>query len=168
MMRLYLVPICALACALSDSAMARSACPFGTEALCVPSMDTICPYGGKCVSQDAICFKKTACDFDGFACKSDLKKANENAGFWENQFNIMRRSCSSDERPALQECQAKYENLTAACKSLVEGFTNQLKQSGDKKSPNYEALLVQDELDKLKSCIHSAGDLESAKNCAKK
>lgn len=144
--------------------LARSLCPLGTEALCVPLLDKICTNGGKCVSQETVCFEKTACNYEGFACKSDLNKAQRDAGFWETQVQIMRKNDTRAAGKEMAALQADYDSLSAACKLAIKGFADKQKSCANP----YDAIVVQNELDKLKDCIRAAPSIEAAKQCVSK
>lgn len=48
-------------------------CRLGQPA-CLGYGDKVCNSNAKCVTQDAICFDSFTCNYDGFVCKSDMKK----------------------------------------------------------------------------------------------
>lgn len=145
----------------STAALARSLCPAGTEALCVPISDEICTYGARCVSRESVCFEKTTCNYEGFACKSDFNKAHEDAVFWQNQFNIMRKSDARVAGNELTALQKEYDNLSDACKMAIAGFADKQKSCANP----YDAVIVQDQFDKLKDCIRTASTIEAARQC---
>jgi hypothetical protein len=47
-------------------------CNYGKRGACLDYGDKVCSSDGKCVSQDATCFRPYTCDFRGFVCKSQL------------------------------------------------------------------------------------------------
>lgn len=60
--------------AATGTAVAQDAfsCSWGKRGACLDYGDQVCSQLGKCVDQDAVCFRRSTCDFNGFVCKSDL------------------------------------------------------------------------------------------------
>jgi len=48
-------------------------CPYGKQGACLDYNDKVCSSYSKCVSENAQCYKKSACGYGGFVCKSDLE-----------------------------------------------------------------------------------------------
>lgn len=67
---------------------ASFSCSFGQPA-CLDYGDKVCNSTGKCVNNDAVCFKKYTCDFNGFACKSDLDEVAEKHDAVVRKYNTL-------------------------------------------------------------------------------
>jgi hypothetical protein len=47
-------------------------CGYGDRGACLGYGDTVCSSSGKCVGQDAQCFNRYQCDYEGFSCQSNV------------------------------------------------------------------------------------------------
>lgn len=56
----------------SLSAQQRFSCSYGDRGACLGYGDTVCSMGGMCVDQNAACFNKGQCGYEGFTCKSNV------------------------------------------------------------------------------------------------
>jgi hypothetical protein len=50
-------------------------CRIGTRASCLDYGETICSSSGQCVGQNAACFDRYQCNYEGFTCKSNVTDA---------------------------------------------------------------------------------------------
>ena len=54
------------------SAQQGFSCSYGDRGACLGFGDTVCSSSGMCVDQNAACFDKYQCDYEGFTCKSNV------------------------------------------------------------------------------------------------
>ena len=52
-------------------------CSWGKRGACLDYGDKVCSQLGKCVDEDAVCFNRSTCDYNGFVCKSDLNNLSD-------------------------------------------------------------------------------------------
>jgi hypothetical protein len=52
-------------------------CSYGDRGACLGFGDTVCSSSGMCVDQNAACFDKYQCDYEGFTCKSNVTECVE-------------------------------------------------------------------------------------------
>lgn len=58
---------------LGSSATAQSfSCRIGTQRSCLEYGDTVCSSSGRCVADNAVCFDRYQCNFEGFTCASEV------------------------------------------------------------------------------------------------
>jgi hypothetical protein len=61
----------------SVSAQQGFSCSYGDRGACLGFGDTVCSSSGMCVDQNAACFDKYQCNFEGFTCKSNVTECAE-------------------------------------------------------------------------------------------
>lgn len=62
-----------LALALPSSSLGQSfSCRIGAQPACLDYGDKVCSSSGMCVDQNAACFDKYQCNYEGFTCKSNV------------------------------------------------------------------------------------------------
>ncbi len=61
----------------SGSAQQGFSCSYGDRGACLGFGDTVCSSSGMCVDQNAACFDKYQCNFEGFTCKSNVTECAE-------------------------------------------------------------------------------------------
>ena len=59
------------------SAQHGFSCSYGDRGACLGFGDTVCSSSGMCVDQNAACFDKYQCDYEGFTCKSNVTECVE-------------------------------------------------------------------------------------------
>lgn len=59
------------------SAQQGFSCSYGDRGACLGFGDTVCSSSGMCVDQNAACFDKYQCDYEGFTCKSNVTECVE-------------------------------------------------------------------------------------------
>lgn len=47
-------------------------CNFGARPACLGFGETVCSSSGMCVDQNAACFDRYQCNFEGFTCRSNV------------------------------------------------------------------------------------------------
>ncbi len=52
-------------------------CSYGDRGACLGFGDTVCSSSKMCVDQNAACFDKYQCDYEGFTCKSNVTECVE-------------------------------------------------------------------------------------------
>jgi hypothetical protein len=131
----------------ATSAQQGFTCPFGTQGACLDYGDTVCSSSGQCVSDDAMCFDRYQCDYEGFTCKSNLT-----------------------------DCADEYDRLLSTHNSLVDDYNDLLASSRDLQASLEDAIdeledtrrevtYVQGTLDDVLSCIEGLGRLADASVC---
>jgi hypothetical protein len=129
------------------SAQQGFTCPFGTQAACLDYGETVCSSSGQCVSEDAMCFDRYQCDYEGFTCKSNLT-----------------------------DCADEYDRLLSTHNSLVDDYNDLLASSrdlqasfeeavGELEDARREVIYVRDALDNVVSCIEGLGSFGDPTNC---
>ena len=81
------------------SAQQGFSCSYGDRGACLGFGDTVCSSSGMCVDQNAACFDKYQCDYEGFTCKSNVT-----------------------------ECVAAYDKLLGENNTLVDEYNGLLKK----------------------------------------
>lgn len=66
------------------SAQQGFSCSYGDRGACLGYGDTVCSMGGMCVDQNAACFNKGQCGYEGFTCKSNVTDCT-------NEYNALLR-----------------------------------------------------------------------------
>ncbi|MCU9849370.1 hypothetical protein OEZ60_15315 [Defluviimonas sp. WL0024] len=67
-----------LVLALASPALGQSfSCRIGTQPACLDYGDKVCSSSGMCVDQNAACFDKYECNYEGFTCKSNVTECVE-------------------------------------------------------------------------------------------
>lgn len=88
-----------LALTLTSPALGQSfSCRIGTEPACLDYGDKVCSSSGMCVDQNAACFDRYQCNYEGFTCKSNVT-----------------------------ECTVAHDNLLRKHNDLVDEFNKNLK-----------------------------------------
>jgi len=59
------------------SAQQGFSCSYGDRGACLGFGDTVCSSSGMCVDQNAACFDKYKCNYEGFTCKSNVTECAE-------------------------------------------------------------------------------------------
>ena len=59
------------------SAQQGFCCSYGDRGACLGFGDTVCSSSGMCVDQNAACFDRYQCDYEGFTCKSNVTECAE-------------------------------------------------------------------------------------------
>ncbi|MFT4160916.1 hypothetical protein [Shinella sp.] len=76
-------------------------CNWGKEAACLDYGAKVCSQFGKCVDENAVCFKKSTCDYNGFMCTSDheeyAKKAKAMAANYDDFRSCVTRASDMDD-----------------------------------------------------------------------
>lgn len=122
-------------------------CRMGQTAACLDWGETVCSSQGMCVSKDAACFDSYQCDYNGFACKSDVEECVEAHDELARDYN----SLLSD-----------FETLSAAGKQMAEAYEElQARQ----KSLQFEVLDLETSRNEILTCLELATTLEAAKLC---
>ena len=91
-------------------------CRIGTSAACLGYGDTICSSSGQCVDQNAACFDRYQCDYEGFTCKSnvtDLARTYDSLLLTHNEL-------VEDYNRLLRD----HRNLEAAARDVVSDLDN--------------------------------------------
>ena len=58
---------------MATPAMGQSfSCNIGARPACLGFGETVCSSSGMCVNQNAVCFDRFQCNFEGFTCKSNV------------------------------------------------------------------------------------------------
>ena len=71
-------PLLTLALSLASPALGQDfSCRIGTQPACLDYGDKVCSSSGMCVDQNAACFDKYQCDYEGFTCKSNVTECVE-------------------------------------------------------------------------------------------
>ncbi len=72
------MPMLLLALTLASPALGQDfSCRIGTQPACLDYGDTVCSSRGMCVDQNAACFDKYQCNYEGFTCKSNVTECVE-------------------------------------------------------------------------------------------
>ncbi len=72
------LPILLLALTLASPALGQNfSCRIGTQPACLDYGDKVCSSSGMCVDQNAACFDKYQCNYEGFTCKSNVTECAE-------------------------------------------------------------------------------------------
>ena len=72
------LPILLIALSLAAPALGQDfSCRIGTQPACLDYGDKVCSSSGMCVDQNAACFDKYQCDYEGFTCKSNVTECVE-------------------------------------------------------------------------------------------
>ena len=72
------LPILLLALTLASPALGQDfSCRIGTQPACLDYVDKVCSSSGMCVDQNAACFDKYQCNYEGFTCKSNVTECVE-------------------------------------------------------------------------------------------
>jgi len=125
----------------SVSAQRGFSCSYGDRGACLGFGDTVCSSSGICVDQNAACFDKYQCDYEGFTCKSNVT-----------------------------ECAAAHDKLLRENKTLVVEYNGLLKKHNDLIDDFNENLDIAKgmaaRLDDIESCLIYASTLEAARLCA--
>jgi len=103
-------------------------CRIGQDAACLEWGDTVCSSGGKCVSDSAACFDTYQCDYQGFACKSEV-----------------------------QDCVAAHDQLASDYNSLLQDFETLKRDVRGLESARDDAetcLLFAATLEEAKACLN--------------
>lgn len=67
-----------LALAIASPALSQDfSCRIGTQPACLGYGDKVCSSGGMCVDQNAACFDRYQCNYEGFTCKSNVTECAE-------------------------------------------------------------------------------------------
>lgn len=67
-----------LAMAVASPAIAQNfSCRIGTQPACLDYGDKVCSSRGMCVDDNAACFDKYQCNYEGFTCKSNVTECVE-------------------------------------------------------------------------------------------
>lgn len=126
---------------LGSSANAQSfSCRIGTQPSCLAYGDTVCSSLGRCVSDNAVCFDRYQCNFEGFTCASEVTE------------------CVDDFNDLLQT----HNRLVGDYNDLLEDRDGLLRDRDDLLDTG--RALARD-LDDLRACLQFASTLESARNC---
>ncbi len=91
---LFTIAMCSSACAQNFS------CQIGMQPACLNYGETVCVNRGVCVDENAACYNKYQCDFQGFTCVSFI-----------------------------QECKKSYDELLRQHNELVEKFNRNLESA---------------------------------------
>lgn len=67
------LPILLAVLTLASPALGQSfSCRIGAQPACLDYGDKVCSSSGMCVDQNAACFDKYQCNYEGFTCKSNV------------------------------------------------------------------------------------------------
>lgn len=139
---------------ISVAAQQQFSCSYGDRGACLGYGDTICSSSGKCVSEQASCFDRYQCDYEGFTCKSNVTA-----------------------------CTNEYEGLLSRFNSLVNDYNRLLDDSREVRD-SFESTLdelkrtrqefgavvddlrrSEDTLTELRACIEGLGRLDDPALC---
>ena len=118
--------VCSLLFPTVGSAQSFS-CSFGQGA-CLNYGETICSSSGKCVNDDAQCFDRYQCDFEGFTCKSNVSECVTDYNRLLDERNRMANDYNDllDRRNALVD---DYNDLLDSHNTLVDDFNELLEDN---------------------------------------
>ena len=130
------------------SAQQGFSCSYGDRGACLGFGDTVCSSSGMCVDQNAACFDKYQCDYEGFTCKSNVT-----------------------------ECAAAYDKLLGENNTLVDEYNGLLNKHKELATEFDETITaaraLKSDHDRLVStladmetCLLYASTLDDAKLCA--
>lgn len=111
-----------LAMALCAPASAQSfSCTIGRPA-CLDYGAVVCDSMAKCVASDAVCFRRNTCDYQGFACKSDLDEAVEEIRSKVNAYNTLVADFNNlrDEYQSLLQSKEQAERTISDMKYCID------------------------------------------------
>ena len=52
-------------------------CSYGDRGACLGFGETVCSSSGMCVDENAACFDRYQCDYEGFTCRSNVTECTE-------------------------------------------------------------------------------------------
>jgi len=84
-------------------------CSYGKQGACLDYGDKVCSSLAKCVSQDAVCFDSSACDYKGFICKSKFDGLVDRYNDLSSKYSTLA---------------TKYDDLVDEHNDLVRRFNN--------------------------------------------
>lgn len=67
-----------LALSLASPALGQNfSCRIGTQPACLGYGETVCSSSGMCVNENAACFDRYQCNYEGFTCRSNVTECTE-------------------------------------------------------------------------------------------
>ncbi len=131
----------------SVSAQQGFSCSYGDRGACLGFGDTVCSSSGMCVDQNAACFDKYQCNYEGFTCKSNVTECAEAYDKLLGENNTL-----VDE----------YNDLLKKQKELATDFDEMITAARALKS-DYDRL--ETSLADMETCLLYASTLDDAKLC---
>ncbi|MEE3098539.1 MAG: hypothetical protein VX463_02090 [Pseudomonadota bacterium] len=64
-------------------------CTYGDRGACLGYGETVCSSSGKCVGENAVCFDRLQCGYDGFTCTSNLTECAEKHDALVRKYNAL-------------------------------------------------------------------------------
>jgi len=169
---------------LPSTAMAQQAftCPYGDRGACLGFGETVCTSSGRCVRDDALCFDRYQCNYEGFTCRSNVTECIDDYDNLLRRFNTLvddYNGLLADSREIQDAWEAAADELDETTSQLATTLADLLRAEQSLRETQAEVAELEDELEdtqsdlrrsqndltRIRGCIENLGRFESPSSC---